>query len=148
MIGSRRWAWLAQIFWAGLIILLIGACTRKSEDHPPSNREDTPAAEDRSDRRDDRSDSQFPPSGAPRAPQAEVQRNEYTVQVGIFNRSGAADTLASRLRAERVNNFVQRVGNQWRVCVGRYYSEKPAGRTASQLRQMGFTEAKVIAPTN
>jgi len=133
-----------------LIILIAAGCAKTDSDQPPSRRDDIPetGGEDRSDRREERSDSQPPPAGTPRAPRGEVKRNEYTVQVGIFNRADQADQLAFDLRAQRVNNFVQQVGNQWRVCVGKYYSEGRANRMANQLKSMGFSEAKVIAPGN
>lgn len=124
-------------------------CTKKTEDQPPSNREDQPSAgrNDRADRRDDGGNGQQA-SGPPRAPKGEVKRDEYTVQVGLFDRPEDADQLAYELRAQRVNNFVQPVGKQWRVCVGRYYSEGRASRMADQLKAMGFAEAKVVAPGN
>ena len=140
-----------QFILASLMILIAGGCTKTDQEQPPSRRDDIPSEtgrEGRSDRRDDPSDSQQPPANSPRAPRGEVKRNEYTVQVGIFNRADEADQLAFDLRAQRVNNFVQPVGNQWRVCVGKYYSEGRATRMANQLKSMGFSEAKVIAPGN
>jgi cell division septation protein DedD len=135
---------------AGLIMLIAAGCTKTDSDQPPSRRDDIPESgrEDGSERREERSDSQQPPASSPRAPRGDVKRNEYTVQVGIFNRAEEADQLAFDLRAQRVNNFVQQVGNQWRVCVGKYYSEGRATRMANQLKSMGFSEAKVIAPGN
>lgn len=137
-----------------LILIIVGGCTKTDNSEAPSRRTDIPEAgqenrADRSDRPDGRSDAQEPvASGSPRAPRGEVKRNEYTVQVGIFNRADAADQLAFDLRAQRVNNFVQPVGNQWRVCVGKYYTEGRAMRMAKKLQGMGFTEAKVITPGN
>ncbi|MDZ7359811.1 MAG: SPOR domain-containing protein [candidate division KSB1 bacterium] len=120
-------------------------CTLKSEDQPPSNRADAPATD--RDTRTDRSDAgQQPPPGQSRPPRGEVKSNEYTVQVGLFKRMEEADQRAYELRARRINNFVQQTGTQWRVCVGRYYSEGRAARMANQLKAMGFTEATVIAP--
>jgi cell division septation protein DedD len=144
-------SFLKQFFWIlSLVILITAGCTQKTEEQPPSNRTEAPSNErdDRADRPSDRSDSQQSPSGPPRAPKGEVKRNEYTVEVGLFNRPEEADQLAYELRAQRVNNFVQPVGKQWRVCVGRYFSEGRANRMANQLRGMGFANAKVIAPGN
>ena len=137
-----------QFIVVGLLAVNTGGCTKTDSDQPPSRRDDIPATgrEDSSARRDDRTDSPQPPAGSPRAPRGEVKRNEYTVQVDIFNRVDQADQLAFDLRAQRVNNFVQPVGKQWRVCVGKYYSAGRANRMANQLKSMGFSEAKVIAP--
>jgi len=137
-----------QFIVVGLLAVNAGGCTKTDSDQPPSRRDDIPETgrEDRSGPRSDRSDSLQRPAGSPRAPRGEVKRNEYTVQVGIFNRADEADQLAFDLRAQRVNNFVQQVGKQWRVCVGKYYSEGRANRMANQLKSMGFSEAKVIAP--
>jgi len=134
------------LFVFALAIFTEVGCTQKNENELPSNREDTPSTgrEDRADRGDDQASS----SGAPRAPKGEVKRDEYTVQVGIFNRAEEADQLAYELRAQRVNNFVQQVGGRWRVCVGRYYSEGRAKKMENQLRGMGFANATVIAPGN
>jgi len=117
-------------------------CTKKAEEQPPSNRPDAPA-KDRADRNDGQ---QPPPPGQSRPPRGEVKSNEYTVQVGLFKRVEEADQRAYELRAQRINNFVQQTGTQWRVCVGRYYSEGRAARMANQLKAMGFAEATVIAP--
>lgn len=130
-----------------IFVFFFTGCTKTDQNQPPSNREETPTT-GRDDRADRPADGQQPPSGIPRAPKGEVKRNEYTVQVGIFNRAEEADQLAYELRAQRVNNFIQPVGKQWRVCVGRYYSEGRATRMANQLKGMGFTESKVIAPGN
>lgn len=143
-----------SFFWVSLILIILGGCTKTDNSEPPSRRDDLPESgqenrTDRSDRQDGRSDSQdAASSGSPRAPRGEVKRNEYTVQVGIFNRADEADQLAFDLRAQRVNNFVQQVGNQWRVCVGKYYTEGRATRMAKQLQGLGFAQAKVITPGN
>ncbi|MCG3121326.1 MAG: hypothetical protein ALAOOOJD_04370 [bacterium] len=130
-----------------IFVFFFTGCTKTDQNQPPSNREETPTT-GRDDRADKPVEGQQPPTGTPRAPKGEVKRNEYTVQVGIFNRAEDADQLAYELRAQRVNNFVQSVGKQWRVCVGRYYSEARATRMANQLKGMGFTDSKVIAPGN
>lgn len=134
-----------------LILIILGGCTKTDNSEPPSRRDDLPETgqESRADRQDGRTGSQDPASsGSPRAPRGEVKRNEYTVQVGIFNRADEADQLAFDLRAQRVNNFVQPVGKQWRVCVGKYYTEGRATRMAKQLQSLGFAQAKVITPGN
>jgi len=138
---------------AGLLTGITGGCTKTDNSEAPSRRADIPEPgqenrADRSERQTGRNEAQESASGSPRAPRGEVKRNEYTVQVGIFNRADEADQLAFDLRAQRVNNFVQPVGNQWRVCVGKYYTEGRATRMAKQLQSMGFTGAKVITPGN
>lgn len=153
--SRRLWGQVFRPFWGvSLILIILGGCTKTDNSEPPSRRDDLPASgsesrTERSDRQDGRSDPQEgAASGSPRAPRGEVKRNEYTVQVGIFNRADEADQLAFDLRAQRVNNFVQPVGNQWRVCVGKYYTEGRATRMAKQLQSLGFTQAKVITPGN
>ncbi len=155
--SRRLWGQVFRPFLGvSLILIILGGCTKTDNSEPPSRRDDLPESgqENRSDRSDrsegqgGRNDSQEPASGSPRAPRGEVKRNEYTVQVGIFNRADEADQLAFDLRAQRVNNFVQPVGNQWRVCVGKYYTEGRATRMAKQLQSLGFTQAKVITPGN
>lgn len=137
-----------------LILMIVGGCTKTDNSEPPSRRADLPDSgqenrDDRADRRNGRNETQESPAAeSPRAPRGEVKRNEYTVQVGIFNRADEADQLAFDLRAQRVNNFVQPVGNQWRVCVGKYYTEGRATRMAKQLQSLGYTQAKVITPGN
>jgi cell division protein FtsN len=126
------------------LIVFVG-CTTKTEEQPPTNRTETPAKNGKD--RADRSDGQdTPPPGQSRPPRGEVKSNEYTVQVGLFKRVEEADQRAYELRAQRINNFVQQTGTQWRVCVGRYYSEGRAARMANQLKAIGFAEATVIAP--
>jgi len=133
-----------------LLLIIAAGCTKSDNNEPPSRRTDI--SEDRADGaepQNERSDPREPgASGAPRATRGEVKRNEYTVQVGIFNQIDEAEQLALDLRAQRVNNFLQPVGKQWRVCVGKYYTEGRAARMAKQLQDMGFKDAKPITPGN
>lgn len=156
LLYKSRPSW-SQIFrpLMGVSLLLLSAdgCIKSDNNEAPSRRSDV--VEDRADRSDgaeqqsERIDAREPgPSGAPRASRGEVKRNEYTVQVGIFNQLEDAEQLSLDLRAQRVNNFLQPVGNQWRVCVGKYYTEGRASRMAKQLQDMGFKDAKAITPGN
>jgi cell division septation protein DedD len=126
-----------------LVILPTAGCVKKAEDQPPSSRD---GVSDGSQDRADTPSEEQPPERPPAAPKGEVGRNEYTIQVGIFDRPEAADQLAYELRAKNVNNFTQKVGKRWRVCVGRYYSQDRADRRLRQLIDMGFDKAVVIAP--
>lgn len=144
---------LRPMLGASLLLVLAGGCVKSDNNEAPSRR--TEVSADRADGTDpagtpnERSDAREPgPSGAPRASRGEVKRNEYTVQVGIFNQLEDAEQLSLDLRAQRVNNFLQPVGNQWRVCVGKYYTEGRASRMAKQLQDMGFKDAKAITPGN
>jgi cell division septation protein DedD len=125
-----------------LFILAIGGCKRKSDTQPPSNREDVPIAGP--DNGADSSDVQPLPSDSLQATEGKLRRNQYTVQVGIFKLAKEAEKLAYELRLKNINNFIQPVNDQWRVCVGRFYSEKRASRMIKQLRKMGFS-GKIIA---
>jgi cell division septation protein DedD len=126
-----------------LVIVVAGGCVKKAEEQPPTNRD---GVSDGSGDRAETPGEERPPDRPPAAPKGEVGRNEYTIQVGIFDRAEAADQLAYELRAKNVNNFTQRVGKRWRVCVGRYYSQARADRRLRQIIDMGFEKAVVIAP--
>lgn len=126
-----------------LIVVASAGCVKKSEDPPPTNRD---GVSDGSGDRADTPGEERPPDRPPAAPKGNVGRNEYTIQVGIFDRPEAADQLAYELRAKNVNNFTQKVGKRWRVCVGRYYSQDRAERRLRQISDMGFDKAVVIAP--
>ncbi|MGH7594902.1 MAG: SPOR domain-containing protein [bacterium] len=126
-----------------VVIAATGGCVKKAEDQPPSSRDGV--SDGSGDRADTLSEERLP-DRTPAAPRGEVGRNEYTIQVGIFDRAEAADQLAYELRAKNVNNFTQKVGRRWRVCVGRYYSQGRADRRLRQIIDMGFDNAKVIAP--
>ncbi|MCI0699312.1 SPOR domain-containing protein [candidate division KSB1 bacterium] len=126
-----------------LLFFAIGGCVKKAEEQPPTNRD---GVSDGSQDRADTPSEERPPDRPPAAPKGEVGRNEYTIQVGIFDRPEAADQLAYELRAKNVNNFTQKAGKRWRVCVGRYYSQDRADRRLRQLIDMGFDKAVVIAP--
>jgi cell division septation protein DedD len=124
--------------------MISGGCVKKAEEQPPPTNRD--GVSDGSSDRADTPSEERPPDRPPAAPKGEVGRNEYTIQVGIFDRPEAADQLAYELRAKNVNNFTQKVGKRWRVCVGRYYSQDRADRRLRQIIDMGFDNAKVIAP--
>lgn len=126
-----------------ILAIIGGGCVKKTEDQPPTNRD---GVSDGSGDRADQPSEERPPDRPPAAPKGEVGRNEYTIQVGIFDRAEAADQLAYELRAKNVNNFTQKVGRRWRVCVGRYYSADRAERRLRQIIDMGFDRAVVIAP--
>lgn len=126
-----------------LAVIVSGGCVKKAEDQPPTSRD---GVSDGSGDRADTPSEERPPDRPPAAPKGEVGRNEYTIQVGIFDRPEAADQLAYELRAKNVNNFTQKVGRRWRVCVGRYYSQTRADRRLRQIIDMGFDKAVVIAP--
>jgi len=135
------------------VLLAVAGCVRTDQDQQaPSNRADQPATTPQSNRTEVRTDSRVDRSdggeaaGTPRAPRGEVKRNEYTVQVGLFNRVEEADQLAYELRALRVNNFVQPTDRQWRVCVGRYYSAARADRMLRQIQALGYTSAQIYPP--
>lgn len=119
-------------------------CTQKSEEQPPSNLDGVSDGR-QADRGNEPGDSQAS-SLTPSSPKGEVGRNEYTIQVGIFDRAEAADNLSYELRAQRINNFVQPVGNRWRVCVGRYQSRSRAESTLRILHNRGFVKAVIIVP--
>lgn len=129
-----------------LIVLLVvagGGCVKKAEEQPPTSRD---GVSDGSGEPADSLSEERPQDRPPAAPRGEVGRNEYTIQVGIFDRRAAADQLAYDLRARNINNFTQKVGKKWRVCVGRYYSESRAERRLQQIIDMGFDNAIVVAP--
>jgi cell division septation protein DedD len=127
-----------------LAIMVTSGCVKKSEDQPPTNRDGV--SDGSGGDRADKPSEERPPDRPPSAPKGEVKRNEYTIQVGIFDRPEAADQLAYELRAKNVNNFTQKIGKRWRVCVGRYYSQDRADRRLRQLIDMGFDKAVVIGP--
>jgi rare lipoprotein A len=124
-------------------------CTPNNEAGPPTTRSGTApvARDDRADTREDRSDGRSP-SGATRDTRSEVKRVAYTVQVGAFNQEMDARRRANELRAQRVHNYIQRDGDLWRVCVGRYSSEGRAKRAENQLKAKQFSDATVIALGN
>jgi cell division septation protein DedD len=126
-----------------LAIFASGGCTKKAEDQPPSNRDGV--SDGRGENGEDQGGGQQP-SRPPSAPKGEVGRSEYTIQVGIFDRPEAADNLSYELRAKNISNFVQRAGNRWRVCVGRYYSRGRAESTLRVLHEKGFDKAEIITP--
>jgi cell division septation protein DedD len=125
-----------KLLLLSLAILIAGGCSKKDQ-QPPSNRDGV-------------SDGSQPPAGQPVAepvpdePPKKSRREKYTIQVGSFARLEEADKLAYELRAKNVNHFIERVGQDWRVCVGKYYSLERAERTQNQLIDMGFTKASVI----
>lgn len=136
---------LQQVLLIQVLVMIAGwGCVKKAEDQPPTSRDGV--SDGRSSDRADRSIDERPPDRPPAAPKGEVGRNEYTIQVGIFDRPEAADQLAYELRAKNVNNFTQKTGKRWRVCVGRYYSQERADRRLRQLIDMGFDKAMVVGP--
>ncbi len=141
---SRIRKFLQPLFLLLVLIVVANAnCVKKAEDQPPTSRD---GVSDGSGDRADQPGEERPPDRPPAAPKGEVGRNEYTIQVGIFDRAEAADQLAYELRAKNVNNFTQKVGKRWRVCVGRYYSADRADRRLRQIIDMGFDKAVVVAP--
>jgi cell division septation protein DedD len=135
---------LQQILPMMVLVMITGwGCVKKAEDPPPTNRD---GVSDGSGDRADKPGEERPPDRPPAAPKGEVGRNEYTIQVGIFDRREAADQLAYELRAKNINNFTQKVGKRWRVCVGRYYSQERADRKLRQIVDMGFEKAEVVGP--
>ena len=120
--------------WLIALALLISAgCRAKTEAPPPSTRDGVS---------DGRSDSTAAQPGE--EPQKEKKFRKYTIQVGSFNNKDSADSLAYALRAERISNFVERADGRWRVCVGRYFSHRGAGKTLSFLHERGFYSAEVV----
>ena len=79
-------------------------------------------------------------------PKTTLGDNEYTVLVGSYVRREQAEETAYALRMQRINNFVDHVGDEWLVCVGEYHSANGARNTLKILRQRGFSDAVIYGP--
>jgi cell division septation protein DedD len=125
-------------YWLMALVLLISAgCRSKTEAPPPASPDGV------SDGRSDSTAAQ--PAAAPATETSKEKKfKKYTIQVGSFDNKDSADSLAYALRAERISNFIERADGQWRVCVGRYFSQGRAGKTLRLLHERGFYSAEVI----
>ncbi len=138
----KRLIQMSKLFLILALFAGSGCVKSNNEDQLPSNRDGV--SDGSEDRADKPSEGQTPSNQTP--PPEGGKRNQYTIQMGIFDNREAADQLAFELRAKNINCFTQQVDRRWRVCVGRYYSKGRAERTLRQLIQMGFNQAMISTP--
>ena len=85
----------------------------------------------------------------------ELGDNQYTVLVQACATEQQAQELAYLLRMNRVSNFIDHVGDDWLVCIGKYSSARGAQNTLAllhrkgavrQLVESGYGEPAVYGP--
>ncbi len=85
----------------------------------------------------------------------ELGPDEYTVLVSSLPTKQQAQELAYVLRTYRINNFIDHVGDEWLVGIGKYRSAKAAQKTLlllrrrgliAKLQQIGYDEPVIYGP--
>jgi hypothetical protein len=131
------------------LILLMQACTQRTEP-PPTNRDGIAGGSDTP------KQQQLPPATGEQEPVTLPGKDveykyilgpdEFTVLMGRYATREEAEERSFALRMKRISNFVEQVGGEWLLCVGRYYSEAGARRTLRSMQRMGFEGAETYGP--
>ena len=129
------------LYWLSSALLLYTACTQRTEP-APANRDGISGGANTA-----KLETQPQPNGKGEPGAAipfdgfqeefELGPDQYTVLVGSFPTKEQAQELSYFLRMNRANNFVDHVGDEWRVCIGKYGSIKGAERTLTLMQKRG-----------
>jgi len=144
-----------------LALCLFTACTQRTEP-PPASRDGIAGGTNTPPKQESHAPGDQGKRGAETLPPDDVFMekyklgdNQFTVLVASFPAEPQAKELSYLLRMNRVSNFIDHVGGEWMVCIGKYGSRNGAKRTLELLhkrgavrllQQSGFGEPTVYGP--